>query len=130
MRSAIKDDAAAIAALDMQLFPENCFNERTLAREVDAGAGLVIYEGGDLVGYILVRWDWEVMDITRIGVRLDRQSRGLGSKMLFSVISGTQLDTILCVDKSNRRALRLYQEHGFKIVSQLNKSWVMRRSTS
>lgn len=130
MRDVTKDDAAAIAALDMELFPENCFNERTLEREIRAGGGQVVYDNGELVAYVLVRWDWEVMDIIRIGVRPSHQRQGLGTRMLFNVLSTSQLDAILCVEKGNDRALHLYREHGFSIIGQLNKSWVMRRFTS
>lgn len=127
MRDVSKADAPAIAALDMELFPENCFNERTLAREIGAGGGLAVYDDDLLVAYILVRWDWEIMDIIRIGVRPSHQGRGIGTRMLFNVLSTTHMDSILTVDKLNKRALRLYTEHGFKIIGQLSRSWVMRR---
>ena len=129
MQSVTVADVSAIAALDMKLFPSNSFNERTLAREVDAGGGVVIYEKGELVGYLLARWDWEIMDITRFGVRPSHQGRGLGNRMLFDVLSSTGLDIVLCVEKTNSKAIRLYLQHHFKIIGQLGKSWLMRRAT-
>ena len=129
MRGATRDDAVAIAALDMELFPDNCFNERTIGLEITAGSGLVIYDGEELAAYTLVRWDWDLVDIIRIGVSPKYQGRGFGTRMLLTTLHATNLDVMLCVSKSNRRALDLYFEHGFKIVGQLTKSWVMRRST-
>jgi ribosomal protein S18 acetylase RimI-like enzyme len=129
MQSVTSADVQAIAALDMELFPNNSFNERTLAREVDAGGGIVIYEKGELVSYLLARWDWEIMDITRFGVRPSHQGRGLGNRMLLDVLGSTKLDTILCVEKTNSRAVRMYLGHHFRIIGQLKKSWLMHRST-
>lgn len=130
MRNVTKADAAAIAALDMELFPDRCLNETTLAREIGAGGGLVLYEADELIAYVLVRWDWEVMDVIRIGVRPSRQGFGLGTRLLLNVLSTSHMDAILCVDKLNKRALKLYREHGFSIVGQLARSWVMRRKAT
>jgi ribosomal protein S18 acetylase RimI-like enzyme len=129
MRGVRQNDAVAIADLDMELFPDNCFNETTIRREIAAGGGLVIYDGDTLAAYTLVRWDWEVMDIIRLGVRPSYQGQGFGRKMLSSILNSTQLDAILCVSKTNRRALRLYDGHGFRIIGQLAQNWVMRRAT-
>lgn len=127
MRGVTKSDAAAIAELEIELFPENCFNERTIAREIDAGGGLVIYDNDQLMAYLLVRWDWEIIDITRVGVRPSHQGQGLGKKLIVSTISSSNLDVILCVQRHNTRAQQLYQDLGFHIIGQLKYSWVMRR---
>ena len=82
MRSVTREDVPAIAELEMELFPGNCFNERTLSREIDAGGGVVIYDGSELIAYLLARWDWSILDITRVGVRAEHQGSGLGTKML------------------------------------------------
>jgi len=113
----------------MRLFPDNSFNERTVSNEIAAGGGMVIYDGDELVGYLLARWDREIMDITRFGVKVSHQGRGLGNRMLFDVINSTGLDIILCVKKTNSRAIRLYLHHHFKIMGQLTNSWLMRRTT-
>lgn len=129
MRAATKEDAQAIADLDMALFPEGCFNERTLALEIAAGGGLVIYNQGELHAYLLARWDRGLQDITRIGVHPNSQGRGLGTKMLRDALDCCALDTMLCVRRFNTRALQLYKSLGFTIISQTDDSWVMRRAT-
>lgn len=130
MRAATKTDARAMAALDMQLFPNNCFGAWTLTQELQAGAGLVIYNSGQLIGYALIRWDHECVDITRLGVHPDYQNRGYGTELLRGALSQYYLPAILCVEKENERALKLYLQHGFEIVGQLCQSWVMKRPTS
>lgn len=127
MQSVTKSDATAIAELEIELFPENSFNERTIAREIAAGGGLVVYEGELLVAYLLVRWDWEIMDITRVGVRASHQGQGIGKKLIVTTISNSSLDPILCVHKDNKPARHLYQSLGFNIIGQLKHSWVMRK---
>ena len=129
MKSVTQADAVAIAELDMELFPDNSLNERTLAREIAAGGGVVTYDKEQLVGYLLARWDWEIMDITRFGVRPSHQGKGLGTRMLFDVVNSTGLDIILCVRKTNSQAIRLYQQHNFRVIGQLQESWLMRRPT-
>ena len=118
----------AIAELDMELFPDNCFNERTLKHEI--GGGVVMCAGDRLLGYLLVRWDGEVMDIIRFGVRVIHQGRGLGTRMLHDTLRCSDMDVMLCVDKQNKKAIRFYQLHNFNIIGQLNNSWVMCRTTS
>lgn len=130
MQSVTKSDAAAIAELEMELFPDNSFNERTIAREIAAGGGLVVYDEQQLVAYLLARWDWEIMDIIRVGVRPSHQGQGIGKRLIVTTISNSSLDTILCVHKDNTHARHLYQSLGFEIIGQLNFSWVMRRFRS
>jgi len=127
MRSVTREDVPAIAELEMELFPGNCFNERTLSREIDAGGGVVIYDGSELIAYLLARWDWSILDITRVGVRAEHQGSGLGTKMLLDTMNSSHMDVILCAAKDNIVAVRLYHQLGFKIIGQLWRSWVMIR---
>lgn len=130
MREATTSHAADIAALDMELFPENCFNERTITKELLSGNGFVAYRNEELAGYILFRWDWELLDITRLGVKPTHQETGIGAQLLDKVLSTTRMDVMLCVSKTNTKAIKLYQSRNFKIAGQLKNSWVMRRTTS
>lgn len=118
-------DAIAIAALEMLLFPDNCFNEKTLAEEIKIGEGFVIYEDEFLVGYLLARREGDVLDILRLGVRLDCQHDGLGTELLSAAIKD-EPHVILTVRKDNGKALNLYYKFGFEIVGVSEYSWVMR----
>lgn len=125
-------DAQAISELESQLFPDNCMNEYTLTREIQAGDGIVIYKGGLLIGYMLVRDDKddEVMDLLRLGIREGYQGQGLGRRLLDDLDQTELKDFVLTVRKNNRSALRLYLTRGFQIVGELSGgNWVMRRTT-
>lgn len=131
MSPATSSDALAIAELELQLFPDNCMNEHTIAKEIQAGIGLVIYVEEELVAYALVRCDLDagILDIIRLGVVPEYQGQGLGSRLLTEVISSSTLTTVLTVRKSNARALHVYKKHGFLITGEINKdNWVMTRS--
>ena len=130
MRQATAEDADDIARLDMQLFPDNCFNERTVGNELEAGISWVIHKGGELIGYALVRPDGDIVDLIRIGVSPDHQRKGWGLKLL-KLVSGCNLRSkvMLTVRKDNHGAIKLYLWAGFKIIGHLEayekKSWVM-----
>lgn len=125
MRTVLQSDVAAIAELDAELFPDNCMNESTVLRELQLGSGNVVYDGNELVAYSLIRWDWELIDITRIGVKSTHRGRGLATRMLGNILGSAHLDVMLCVNKDNHAAIRLYMSHGFEIVAQFLASWVM-----
>jgi len=125
VRTVQLSDAAAIAELEIELFPGNCFNERTLLIELERGSGTVVMAKGELVGYALIRWDWELVDIIRIGVKPSHRGKGIATRMLAEILGNSHLDCLLCVDKANILALRLYKSHGFEIVAETGNSWVM-----
>lgn len=126
MRAVTQADADEVARLDAILFPENCFNERTLATEIALGFGWVIYDGVDLVGYALVRDDNLFLDVTRLGVHPDFRRRHLGTELIKKVLSKGR-DTILTVREGNVVALRMYLKHGFELVGRLQQGegWVL-----
>lgn len=126
MRTVTQADADEVARLDAVLFPENCFNEKTLAAEIALGFGWVIYNGTDLVGYALVRDDTLVLDITRLGVHPDFQRQHLGTALIKKVLE-KQRDTMLTVREGNVIALRMYRKYGFTLVGRLHEGngWVL-----
>jgi ribosomal protein S18 acetylase RimI-like enzyme len=123
-----QSDADEVARLDALLFPENCFNEKTLATEIALGFGWVIYNEMDLVGYVLVRDDKLYLDVIRLGVHPAFQGQHLGSAMLKKVL-GKNRDTMLTVREGNDIALRLYLKYGFQLVGRLHDGlgWVLSR---
>lgn len=131
MYVATRTDADAMSALDMLLFPQNSFNEHTLAWEIEAGYGLVAYNASKLVGYVLTRWDGTLLDVIRLGVDPDHQRRNYGTRLLTRALDVLRPQiAMLCVHKDNQAAQRLYSHCGFHITSQLHNSWIMQRTTS
>ncbi len=131
MRHVTPEDVCQIAALEMIVFPDNCFNEYTLGKEIRAGVAWGIEgDDGELVAYALTRFDGAITDLTRLGVRPDYQQKGLGARLLECVVANSG-DLMLTVAKGNAPALRLYTRYGFQVVGELGPSnWVMRRATS
>jgi len=125
MRPATPDDADRIADIDMLLF-ENAFNEKTLRTELELGSCWV--EGAPALGYVLIRRDEDITDITRLAVHPEAQGKGIGKLLLLRALEmpGPHM---LTVKKDNGRALELYKKHGFEIVAELPDipAWVMRR---
>lgn len=130
MRKATIEDASTIAELEILLFPSNCMNERTISNEIAAGECWLVldHQKENVWGYCLVRRDGELLDILRLGVVPEHQGQGIATLLLEKAIEAGQ-PTMLTVKKDNRRALKLYLRHGFRIVGQLasDNGWVMRR---
>ena len=124
-------DAQAVADMEMVLFSDNCFNEATLRREIELGEGWVIYDGEQLVGYLLAKRSGmpkrneSILDILRLGVRSSHQGKGIGTRMLKETLD--ENDAMLCVRRGNTRAIKLYYHHGFRILGHTEDSWVMLR---
>jgi len=120
------DDTDELAALDMLLFPENCFNETTLAREIELGFCWGKWRQHALIAYVLVRYG-EINDILRLGVHPDQQRRGIGSELLREV-QNLGRPIVLTVRQGNLGALKLYLCNGFKVIGRLRDGlgWVLR----
>lgn len=134
MRPVTTDDADALAQLDALLFPENCFNETTLANEIRLGGGWCIESKDRLIplaGYALARDDGQVLDLLRLGVHPAFQRKGLGKRLLEQVLQGNR-PTMLTVREGNLPALRLYRSYQFELVGRLanNMGWTMLRKAT
>ncbi len=123
---ATNEHVQRIAEIEMAVFPENCFNEHTLANELDLGTGWVIEEAGEIIAYVLVRIEDCLTDVTRLGVLPRHQGKGCGKQLLTKAFSLAP-KIMLTVRKDNHRAIGLYRKFGFEIVGHLKdeNSWVM-----
>ena len=126
MRPVTVEDSDELSLLEMDLFPDNCLNEYTLAREIDLGMGFVVTDNHKIVAYMLLRGNGYLMDIMRLGVLEKYQGQGLGTRLLRVGMQMAE-QTMLTVEAKNERALRLYSRHGFQIVGRLlgDTAWVM-----
>lgn len=127
MRAVTRADAFELARLEADLFEESMLRSE-LEAEITHGFGWLVEHEHELVGYILVRDDKYILDITRFGVRTEHQGKGVGTALLSHVLR-TMRPVMLTVDEANQVALRMYLKHGFQIVGKLphNSCWVMRR---
>ena len=129
MRGAVLSDATRISDLENLLFPI-AMGERMVRQELLLGKGWVVERvpvGENIAGYILIRADEDLLDITRLGVHPDDSGKGIGASLLRRAMrEGSTI--ILTVAKDNARAMKLYHRHGFEIVAHLHsaQAWVMR----
>lgn len=132
MRPLVVKDAAAVEELEIELFPDNCLNQRSLTREISVGVGLAEEREGKLVAYMLGRWDFDeqLLDILRLGVLKHARRQGIASAMLRDLTDHVACDVMLTVAKGNVPAIKLYRGFGFQIIGETRRNnWVMRRST-
>jgi ribosomal protein S18 acetylase RimI-like enzyme len=124
IRVAVLEDAEAISALDDEIFPEEGMSPNTVMREIAAGQGLLLERSGELLGYVLFR-PGAMGDILRIAVR--EAGKGRGSRLLRHALGAMCGPVLLTVRKGNRKAVKLYDAFGFRVVGELETSWVMVR---
>jgi ribosomal protein S18 acetylase RimI-like enzyme len=102
-------------------------------QELRLGKGWVeenlLFDENVVVGYVLLRYDDDLVDITRLGVHPEMQGKGLGGRLLRKALE-EKATIILTVRKNNLAAMKLYFKHGFEIVAHLHAAgaWVMRRA--
>lgn len=129
IRDAVPEDNEVIAQLDMEIFPDNCFNETTLREELRLGGGYLAIIEGKPAGYSLFRVERGLVDILRLGVVKTSRCRGLGGALLaLSVKQGRR--AMLTVKMTNSAAIKLYRKHGFVVSGSMPQSgyWVMTTS--
>ena len=134
MRLAEPIDCERLEYMEGVLFPDNAFNAYTLSNELKIGRCWVVERGGTIVAYLLARADGKLFDILRVGVMPDFQGRGIGTKLTEMAMTQSP-ETILCVLKGNKGAIRLYRRLGFKITGEVGHisntpSWVMRATSA
>jgi ribosomal protein S18 acetylase RimI-like enzyme len=130
IRDAVPEDNEMLAQLDMEIFPNNCFNETTLREELRLGGGYLALIKGEPVGYSLFRVERGLVDILRLGVTETSRCRGLGGALLaLSMKKGRR--AMLTVKMTNMSAINLYRKHGFVIAGTMPQSgyWVMTTSS-
>jgi ribosomal protein S18 acetylase RimI-like enzyme len=124
LRPARQDDADKIADLEMLLFPENCWNERTLGDLLEQGKSWVAEENGEILGYAIISDDNGIADLLRLGVRSKSRRQGIG-RCLMEFGLGKR-PAVLMV-KAMNPAIALYRQCGFRVVGTLDGAWTMRR---
>lgn len=126
LRVASSLDVPALLDLEEALFP-NSMTERMLQHELHRGVGWVVEDGDEILGYILMRSDDGLVDITRLGVSENARRKGVARTLLEKALSEGG-DFILTVKKDNAPALSLYRHFGFEIVAHLAgaHAWIMK----
>ena len=130
MRRLLPDEVEELAALEAELFPDNCFNENTLRRELKVSKCWVETRERELIGYVLARVEDDLVDILRLGVRSRHTRQGVATRLLLRASSEAPR-AMLTVKKDNVPAVSLYFAYGFRIVAHLEDegAWMMLRAS-
>jgi len=130
-----------MADLETLLFGPDAWSAATVLEELEGPdrRALVAVENGEVVGYAVTMCPADVADLQRIGVRPDRQRRGVAGALLEEVlgdaVSGGADRVLLEVSADNQAALAFYAAAGFVEVDRRRRYYrdgsdavVMRRS--
>lgn len=112
-----KKDIERLAELETLLFPDNCLNEHSLYEELGTSRAFIWRRPA--IGYCLVRFGPEIIDLLRVGVHPDFQGRGVGQSMLEEVLKHAYIPVMLTVRRDNTRARGLYDKLGFRVIGML-----------
>ena len=86
------------------------------------GKVLVAYDDYRILGGAFLRRMMDDMwEITMIGVFPEYRRRGVGKRLMESILRSTSGDIYLHVEVNNEPALRLYRAFGFKVVKRVSK---------
>jgi len=124
LRLVAQGDVGYLAELEALLFPETCWNERTLSDTLEDGYGWLTENDQEVTGYAIVKPAGGLLDLLRLGVRPTHQRTGLGTKLIERALE--KKPAILTVLPGNP-AIHLYRAQGFRVAGQISGAWVMRR---
>ncbi len=116
-------DLEEVCALELAVYPHP-WTRGNFADSLSSGydAWVLRDEGGTLAGYFLVMGAVDEAHLLNVAVAPDRQGRGLGRYLLDKVAAvarGLSMTSILLeVRPSNTRALKVYEEYGFRMIGR------------
>ena len=107
---------------------EPYMSEDELRRETEAGVTFWGWEeGGELLGVMGIQ---DVRDVTLIRhayVRTRARRRGIGSRLLAHLLSLTGRPVLVGTWRAADWAVRFYEKHGFRLVTEEEKNRLLRR---
>jgi len=116
-------DLEQVHALETALFPDPWSIETfwsELAHVPETRHYLVAEDGGEVVGYAGLVATGHQADVQTLGVRADRQGRGLGGELLRALLDEARrrgaVEVLLEVRAENAAAQALYARHGFERI--------------
>jgi N-acetylglutamate synthase-like GNAT family acetyltransferase len=99
-----------------------------LQYEIDAGVRFWGYEeGGKLIGVMGIQ---DVQDVTLIRhayVRTTQRRKGIGSKLLSHLLTLTERPILIGTWAAATWAIRFYEKHGFRLVSEEEKNRFLKK---
>ncbi|GAA4362199.1 ribosomal protein S18-alanine N-acetyltransferase [Paeniglutamicibacter cryotolerans] len=123
LRVMTEADIDAVWALEQELFPEDAWPRRMFQEELahsQTRRFWVAEEGGAIIAYCGMMCVLPLADVQTIGVASAFEGRGLGSRLLETLIAEARdrgaNDVLLEVRADNPRARQLYLRFGFEQI--------------
>ncbi|MBC7276347.1 ribosomal protein S18-alanine N-acetyltransferase [Nocardioides sp.] len=122
VRSAGPDDVDAIAALELEAFPDDAWTPEYLQVAIDGKMPtvriLVAEDGtGKVVGHALVSVVYEIAELQRIATAEQQRRRGIGGALLAASVDLARSEgadrLLLEVRENNAAAIEFYRRAGF-----------------
>ena len=127
LRAAVPSDAAAVAALEQQVFGTDAWSASSVSEEL-AGPGraalVATGDGGEVVGYAVTLTVGDVVDLQRIAVAPRWRRRGLARDLLHRLVDAARGSDVppdrmlLEVSAANTAGLAFYAAEGFTEVDR------------
>jgi N-acetylglutamate synthase-like GNAT family acetyltransferase len=125
----INDAAAAYKGI----IPEDCWHEpymseRELQDQIDDGVKFWNYkEDDEIIGVMGIQDKGDVTLIRHAYVSTSARNRGIGTKLLFHLISLTTKPVLIGTWADATWAIAFYKKHGFRLVSFEEKEEMLRK---
>ncbi|MEI7055587.1 ribosomal protein S18-alanine N-acetyltransferase [Nocardioides sp. CCNWLW239] len=122
VRSAAQEDIDAIAALELEAFPEDAWTPEYLQVAIEGKMPTVRIlvaedDSGTVVGHALVSVVYEIAELQRIATAAERRRRGIGGELLVASIDIARSEgaerLLLEVREDNASAIAFYDRAGF-----------------
>lgn len=128
IHAVINDGAQAYKGIiPVDRWKEPYMSEDELRHEMAAGVVFWGYEeGGELIGVAGIQQVQDVTLIRHAYVRSTRRNQGIGSRMLTHLLGLTRRPVLVGTWSDAVWALRFYEKHGFRRLSEEEKDRVLR----
>jgi len=123
-RSTDPDVVKSMIEVDLQTFSEATYSSYTASCFLQVGRVFLMYANERVIGTCVVIRSFDEADealVISMGIRPGWRCKGLGQRFLDAVIDmlrGSVSAVALIVGSNNRRALKLYDDVGFKVVAE------------
>ena len=129
MYAIINDAAQAYrGVIPADRWTEPYMSREYLQHEIDVGVAFWGYEeSGELIGVMGIQ---DVQDVTLIRhayVRTARRGKGIGGTLLSELKQMTRRPTLVGTWKAAVWAVRFYEKHGFRLVTEQQKELLLRK---